>query len=145
MLSTRLYPFGNRRYCWRTPKPDKSWFYNGAANGIITRAKTEVLVFSRSTRANQSATRSKLIAAAVAKCWRCVFDLPIYRDLLIPKARTPCEIVPSIPDLFLYSFLYSSVFSRSRACRNASCNSCGLMFIVLLLLFALVHWERLRH
>jgi hypothetical protein len=100
---------------------------------------------ARSTPANQSATRSKLIAAAVAKCWRCVFDLPIYRDLLIRKARTPCEIVPSIPDLFLYSFLNSSVFSRSRACRNASCNSCGLMFIVLLLLFALVHLERLRH
>jgi len=41
--------------------------YNGAANDVITRAKTEVLVFSRSTPANQSATRSKLIAAAGAK------------------------------------------------------------------------------
>src|SRR5262245_55193611 len=71
--------------------------YDGAANGLITRAKAEVLVFSRPTPANQSATRSRLIAAAVARCWRCVFDLPIYLDLLILKARTPCEIVPSIP------------------------------------------------
>ena len=44
--------------------------YDGATDGIITRAKAEVLVFSRSTPANQSATRSKLIAAAVARCWR---------------------------------------------------------------------------
>src|SRR5262245_39865544 len=44
--------------------------YDGTVNGIITRAKAEVLVFSRSTPANQSATRSKLIAAAVARCWR---------------------------------------------------------------------------
>jgi hypothetical protein len=53
---------GKAGYCWR--------ILNQAATGIITRANADRLVFSRSTPAIQSATRPKLIAAAVAKCWR---------------------------------------------------------------------------
>jgi len=48
------------------PSPYK----DAVASGCMTRAKADLRVFSRATPANQSATRSRLMAAAVARCWR---------------------------------------------------------------------------
>src|SRR5262245_19990519 len=43
-------------------------FNDQAANGSIMRANADLLVFSRSIPANQSETRSRLMAAAVSRC-----------------------------------------------------------------------------
>ncbi|QDV35506.1 hypothetical protein ElP_34090 [Tautonia plasticadhaerens] len=43
---------------------------------VISRTKAHVLVASRGASASQSTTRKMSIAAAVARCWRCVFARP---------------------------------------------------------------------
>ena len=55
-----------------------------------------------------------------ATCCRRAFASPIYRQLRSRKARTPCEIVPSIPGRREYSVRYTPVDSRACAARNAS-------------------------
>ncbi len=47
-----------------------SLYKAAVASGCMTRAKDDRRVLSRATLTNQSATRSRLMAAAVARCWR---------------------------------------------------------------------------
>jgi hypothetical protein len=48
----------------------RSHYKDAVASGSMTRAKADRRVLSRATPANQSATRSRLMAAAVARGWR---------------------------------------------------------------------------
>lgn len=71
------------RFCRRgvEGKPQLSMMKDGTytaagSRGRMTRAKADRRVFSRGTSVNQSATRSRLIAAAVAKCCSWVLAFP---------------------------------------------------------------------
>jgi hypothetical protein len=60
-------------------------------------AKREVRVVARGRSLSQAIMRSTLMAAAVAMCCQGVLANPRYRVRRRPKARTPCERVPSMP------------------------------------------------
>ena len=60
-------------------------------------AKREVRVWAWGRSSSHATSRSILIAAAMATCCRCVFATPQNRLRRRPKARTPCERVPSTP------------------------------------------------
>src|SRR3954467_15917615 len=60
-------------------------------------AKRVTRVLARGRPFSQCATRETLTAAAVQTCWRPVLARPMERLRRRPKARTPCESVPSTP------------------------------------------------
>ena len=60
-------------------------------------AKREVRVVARGWPVNHATSRSTLMAVAIATCCKWVLSRPRYRVRRRPKARTPCERVPSIP------------------------------------------------
>src|SRR5215510_12698549 len=60
-------------------------------------AKREVRVVARGRSSSHATRRSILMAAAMATCCTWVFAKPRYRVCRRPKARTPCESVPSTP------------------------------------------------
>ena len=86
----------------------------------ITRSNRANLVTALGFSANQSATRITFIAQAVSKCCEHVFSNPKYLERRNSNARTPTEMLPSIPALFAYSDLNASVSSRARAATRAS-------------------------
>ena len=86
----------------------------------ITRSNRANLVTALGFSANQSATRITFIAQAVSKCCKHVFSNPKYLERRNSNARTPTEMLPSIPALFAYSDLNASVSSRARAATRAS-------------------------
>src|SRR6266516_655480 len=63
----------------------------------VKAAKWEIRVLATAGSSNQAKTRTMLIAVAHARCWRWVLARPSYRLRRIPNARTPCDIVASIP------------------------------------------------
>src|SRR5947209_18241647 len=69
--------------------------------------------------------RTRLRAAAMLRCWRWVFSWPIERERRMPKARTPCEIVASLPERAAYCLVKAGVVCRSRAACKAWYCSCG--------------------
>jgi hypothetical protein len=73
----------------------------GASSGIpqagASITKRDVRVFARGRSSSQATIRSIFMAAAVATCCKRVFARPRYRAHRSPKARTPCERVPSTP------------------------------------------------
>ena len=71
----------------------------------------ETLVLATGFRFRKLTARTILIAVAVATSCRWVFSKPIYLDRRIEPRLTPCEIVPSIPALFLYSLRPASLAS----------------------------------
>jgi transposase InsO family protein len=71
-------------FCWRIQAARSS-------------AKRESLVPLGRSPSSQAQRRTILIARAVNTCWRRAFCNPRYRQFLNPKARTPCERVPSMP------------------------------------------------
>jgi hypothetical protein len=91
---------------------------------------------------SHAASRSIWIAAAVARCWSRVFASPTYRQCRRPKARTPCESVPSIPARFASFACHSVVFCCCRSSCSAWCSSCGFRVIWRGFVFALVHGFR---
>ena len=68
-----------------------------SAQAGASSAKAEIRVCARVWFWSQSATRKQLSAAAVARCWREVLASPMKRERRKPKARTPWEMVPSMP------------------------------------------------
>src|SRR5260221_11833456 len=69
--------------------------------------------------------RTILIAAAMLTCCKWVLFSPTERERRMSKARTPCEIVASIPAHRAYCFANVGVRSRRRTACNASCCSRG--------------------
>src|SRR5215470_16994898 len=69
----------------------------GMAPAGARAAKREVRVCARGRSSSHATRRSILMAAAIATCCRWVFAVPQYRVRRRPKARTPCERVPSMP------------------------------------------------
>jgi hypothetical protein len=86
----------------------------------ITRSNRANRVTARGSPASQSATRIRFNAEAIAKCCKQVFAKPTYLERRNSNARTPTEMLPSIPALFAYSNLNASVSSRARAATSAS-------------------------
>ena len=86
----------------------------------ITRSNRANRVIARGSPASQSATRIRFNAEAIAKCCKQVFAKPTYLERRNSNARTPTEMLPSIPALFAYSNLNASVSSRARAATSAS-------------------------
>src|SRR5918912_4601155 len=62
-----------------------------SAQAVASAAKRDVRVAARGVARNQAASRSRLTAAAVATCWRCVLASPRERLRRRPEARTPRE------------------------------------------------------
>jgi hypothetical protein len=63
------------------------------------RAKGDRQVIERGTSPNHSTNCCRLMAAAVARCWRWVFTTSRYWVRRIPEAKTAWEMVPSTPGL----------------------------------------------
>ncbi len=83
-------------------------------------ANRETLVFAGGSRLRKLTARTILIAVAVATSCKCVFSSPRYLVRRKVPRLTPCEMVPSIPALFLYSLRPSSLASFLRVCSSAS-------------------------
>src|SRR5215470_4871366 len=83
-------------------------------------AKREVRVCARGRSSSHATIRSRLIAAAMATCWRGVFATPQYRVRRSPKARTPCESVPSMPARCAYCAWPSALAYQALASATAT-------------------------
>src|SRR5919198_2545008 len=88
-------------------------------------AKRESRVRARGRSSSHATRRSILIAAAMATCCTWVFARPQYLVRRRPKARTPCESVPSTPARRLYSCCPSSLADHVCAAASASYWSWG--------------------
>ena len=83
-------------------------------------ANRETLVFAGISRFRKLTARTILIAVAVATSCKWVFSKPRYLDLRSVPRLTPCDMVPSIPARFRYSFRPSELASFLRVCSRAS-------------------------
>src|SRR5713101_319244 len=88
-------------------------------------AKRESRVMARGRSSSHATMRSILIAAAVATCCKWVLAKPQYRVRRSPKARTPCERVPSMPARCAYCALPSALAYQIRASATASASARG--------------------
>src|SRR5215471_21777586 len=101
----------------RTPK--------GMAPAGARAAKREVRVCARGCPSSHATMRSILIAAAMATCCKWVFARPQYLVRRRPKARTPCESVPSMPARCAYCALPSALADQALAAATASASARG--------------------
>ena len=83
-------------------------------------AKRESRVRARGRSSSHATRRSRLIAAAIATCCMWVFARPPYLVRRRPKARTPCDSVPSTPARRLESRWPSSLADQVCAAASAS-------------------------
>ena len=106
----------------------------GRAQAGASAAKREMRVCACGRSSSHATIRSTLIAAAVATCCKWVFSRPQYRVRRSPKARTPCERVPSIPARCAYWRWPSALAYHARMAWRASyCSwggSCRLRFVL---------------
>ena len=77
-------------------------------------------VLARGRPSSQRTARRTLIAAPVQACWSPVLASPTYRLRRIPKARTPCESVPSMPARPRWRRFHAGSRIRARAAFRAS-------------------------
>src|SRR5919198_936598 len=97
----------------------------GMAQAGARAAQREVRVVARGRASSHATRRSILIAAAIATCCTWVFARPPYRVRRSPKARTPCERVPSIPARCAYWRWPSALAYHARMAWSASYCSWG--------------------
>ena len=94
---------------------------SGYGPASASRRKGDCRVWARGTSASHAATRSRCIAAAVARCCKWVLASPRYLECRRSLTLTPCERVPSTPTRAAYIFWNSAVVWCCRAASSASC------------------------
>ena len=89
------------------------------AADVMSATKADWRVLALGTPASQAPIRSRFTATAVRMWPRWVLARPMYRVRRSRQARTPCEMVPSMPARLRYNVAKDGVRSRCRAARSA--------------------------
>ncbi len=83
---------------WSQAQPSPLTYESDSLDLGAKLAKCDIRVSAWGTPATQLKIRYTFIAVAVSTIWPWVLIKPMYLENLTSKARTPCEMVPSIPE-----------------------------------------------